>query len=197
MALVHFKKWQCHYSVSYFPSCHFLLPCRPLMLNKSSIATADLKRHRFPVATGSTRIISKTLRAVPTRAMYNRFQSADSSRGNTIGGQILNMFNTESRPTLQRIGGRFSIIVYMWVWGLYYPHTDTPIVEESALESMLESADYSSKSADSHVDSPKIGLWVWGIKAVGAACVPLTMKCEPLNITGPPGVSVSICDWVG
>ena len=134
--------------VSYFPSCHLLLPCRPLlMVNKSSIAPADLKRRRFLVATGSTSIISETLRAVPITATYNlptgigRFQSADSSRGNTSGGQILNMFNTESRSTLQRIGGRFSMILYMWVWGLYYPHTDTPIGEESVLESVLESAD--------------------------------------------------------
>ena len=76
----------------------------------------------------------------------------DSSLGNTIGGQILNMFNTESWPTLQRIGHQ-----------LYYPHTHTPIVKKSALESMLESSDYSSKSADSNADSPKIGLWVWAL----------------------------------
>ena len=47
-------------------------------------------------------------RAVPTRASYNlptgigRFPSADSSQGNTIGGQILNMFNTENVGRLYR-----------------------------------------------------------------------------------------------
>ena len=114
--------------------------------------------------------IEGELRAVPTRATYNppmgigRFQSADSSRGNTISGQILNMFNTESWLTLQRISRR------LWRIGhrLYYPHTHTPIVEESALESVLESADYSSKSADSNADSPKVGLWVWAFR-VGIA----------------------------
>ena len=101
------------------------------------------------------------LRAVPTRATYNRpsgitrFPSADSPRGNTIGGQILNMFNTESRPTVQRIGLRLWRICRRF----YYPHTHTPIVKESVLESVLESADYSSKSADSNADSPKVGLW--------------------------------------
>ena len=40
------------------------------------------------------------------------------------------------------------------------PHTYRPIVEESAVESVSESADYSSKSDDSNADSPKIGLWV-------------------------------------
>ena len=85
---------------------------------------------------------------------------ADSSRGNTICGQILNMFNTESRSTLQRIGRR------LWTIGqrLYYPHTHTLTVEESALESVLESANYSSKSADSTAYSPKIGLWVWALR---------------------------------
>ena len=29
---------------------------------------------------------------------------------------------------------------------------------------MLESADYSLKSADSNADSPKIGLWVWALR---------------------------------
>ena len=91
-----------------------------------------------------------------------RFQSTNSSRGNTIGGQILNMFNSESRPTLQRIGHR------LWRIGLqlYYPHTHRLIVEESALESVLESADSSSKSADSNADSQKISLWVWAFRLV-------------------------------
>ena len=35
-----------------------------------------------------------------------------------------------------------------------------PIVEESALELALESADYSSELADSNSDSQKIGVWV-------------------------------------
>ena len=90
----------------------------------------------------------------------SQFPLAGSYRGNTIGGQILNMFNTESRPTVQRIGRR------LWRIGrrLYYPHTHTLIVEESALESVLESADYISKSVDSNADSPKIGLWVWALR---------------------------------
>ena len=72
---------------------------------------------------------------------------ADSCRGDTIGGQILNMLNTESRPALQRIGRR------LWRIGrqLYYTHTHTLIVEES----VLESADYSSKSANSNAILPK------------------------------------------
>ena len=35
-----------------------------------------------------------------------RRESADSRQGDTIGGQISNMFDTESRPVLQRIGRR-------------------------------------------------------------------------------------------
>ena len=34
------------------------------------------------------------------------------------------------------------------------------IVEELALESELESADYSSELADSNANPPKIGVWV-------------------------------------
>ena len=64
------------------------------------------------------------LRAIPTRATYNRptgigrFPSANSGQGNTIGGQILNMFNTESWPILQRIG------CGLWRILSPYPHTD-------------------------------------------------------------------------
>ena len=47
-------------------------------------------------------------------------------------------------------------------------HTHTPIDEESGLELVLESADYSSKLADSNADSPKIGLWVWAIRYLSA-----------------------------
>ena len=90
-----------------------------------------------------------------------RVKSANSHRpipvgGDTIGGQILNMFNTENRPTLRRICQRLWTISRR----LYYTRTHTPIVEESALELALESADSSSESADSNVDSPKIGTWV-------------------------------------
>ena len=85
----------------------------------------------------------------PRRISRREFPSADFRRGNTIGGQILNIFNTESRPTVQRIGRRLWRID-RW---LYYPRTHTPIVEESALESVLESTDYSSKLADSNADS--------------------------------------------
>ena len=72
-----------------------------------------------------------------------------------MGGQILNMFNTENRPTLRRIGRR------LWRIGrqLYYTHT-TQILEESALESALESADYSSESANSNAYSTKIDIGV-------------------------------------
>ena len=66
------------------------------------------------------------------------------------------MFNTENRPTLLRIGHRLCRIGRR----LYYTHTHTQILEELALESALESADYSSKSADSNAYSPKIGVWV-------------------------------------
>ena len=65
------------------------------------------------------------------------------------------MFNTENRPTLHIIGRR-----------LYYTHTDTLIVEESVLESTLESADYSSESVDSNTYSPKIGVWVRAFKEI-------------------------------
>ena len=72
------------------------------------------------------------------------------------------MCNTESRPTLRRIGRR------LWRIGkrLYYTHTHTPIVEESALESVLELADYSSESADSNADPEKIGVWVRALSLV-------------------------------
>ena len=71
------------------------------------------------------------------------------------------MFDTKSRPILQRIGRR------LWRIGrrLYYTHTHTPIVEESE----LESADYSSKSADSNADSPKVGLWVRAFREAAIA----------------------------
>ena len=73
-----------------------------------------------------------------------------------MGGQILNMLNTDSRPTLWKIGLR------LWRIGvrLHNVHTHTTIVEELALESALESADYSSELADSNADPPKIGVWV-------------------------------------
>ena len=70
-----------------------------------------------------------SLQAIPTRATYNRptgicrWESAESSQGNTIGGQILNMFKIESQPTLQRIDRRIWTISRQ----LYYPHTHTQI----------------------------------------------------------------------
>ena len=93
------------------------------------------------------------------------------------------MFNTESQPTLQRIGRR------LWRIGcrLYYPHTHTPIVDESGLESVLESADYSPKLADSNADSPKIGLWVWAFMQLqfcrtnSFAYIPPTRKLVPIG----------------
>ena len=66
------------------------------------------------------------------------------------------MFDTESQLTLRRISRRLLGIGQL----IYYTHTHTPIVEESALESALELADSSSESADSNVDSPKISVWV-------------------------------------
>ena len=76
--------------------------------------------------------------------------------GDTIGGQILNIIKTESRPTLRRISRQ------LWRIGrqLYYTHTHTQIVEEAALELTLESAEFSSESADSNADSQKFGVWV-------------------------------------
>ena len=69
------------------------------------------------------------------------------------------MFNTENRPTVRVIGRR------LWRIGrrLYSTHTHTPILEKSALESALESADSISESADSNAYSPKIGVWVWAL----------------------------------
>ena len=66
------------------------------------------------------------------------------------------MFNMESRPTLGRVSRR------LWRVGrrLHKASTHTPIIEQLALELALESADYSSESADSNVNLPKIGVWV-------------------------------------
>ena len=63
------------------------------------------------------------------------------------------MFNTDSQPTLWRVGRR------LWRVGrqLHNAGTHSPIGEEMA----LESADYSSESADSNADPPKIGVCVW------------------------------------
>ena len=62
-----------------------------------------------------------------------RFPSGDS-----VGDEILNMFDMENRLTLRRIGRR-----------LYCTHTHSPIFEELVLESGVSNA-----------DSPKIGVWV-------------------------------------
>ena len=102
----------------------------------------------------------------------------------TTGGQILNMFNTENWPTLRRIGRRLWRISRR----LYYPHTHTPIVEESALKLVLELADYSSKSAD----SPQIGVWVRAFihSTIGAEIYQtffsyqLHMQCQYTTIQG-------------
>ena len=85
-----------------------------------------------------------------------RFPSGDS-----VSGEILNMFNMENSQTLRRIGKR------LWRIGrrLYYTHTHTPILEESALELALESTDYSSESAY----SPRIGVWVRSFRALDGA----------------------------
>ena len=91
------------------------------------------------------------------QSTVGRREPADSRRPiPLIGSQILNMFNTENRPTLHRIGRQ------LWRIGrrLYYTHTHTSILEESALESALESADYSSESANFNDYSPRIGVWV-------------------------------------
>ena len=63
------------------------------------------------------------------------------------------MLDKESRPTLRRVGRR-----------LYIAHTHAPIIEELGVESVLESADYSSESADSNVDPLKIGVRVRAFK---------------------------------
>ena len=103
-------------------------------------------------------------RPVPTRGAYNwptgisRRESADGNQptrigrfpsSDSIGDQILNMFHTDSRPTLGRVGHRF-----------YKAHTHTPIVEELVLELALYSADYSSKSVDFNAYPAKFRLWV-------------------------------------
>ena len=81
------------------------------------------------------------LRPVPTRAAYNWLTRID--------GQILNMFNTDS---LRRVGRR------LWRVGrrLHKAYTHTPIIEQLALEPVLESADYSSELADSIINLPKM-----------------------------------------
>ena len=57
----------------------------------------------------------------------DRFPSGDS-----VGGEILNMFNTENRLTLQRVGRRLWRISRR----LFYTNTHTSILE-SALESFV------------------------------------------------------------
>ena len=71
--------------------------------------------------------------------------------GDSVGGQILNIFNMDSQPTLQRVGRQ------LWRVGqrLHNACTHTPIVEELALDSALESADYSPESADYNANPPK------------------------------------------
>ena len=66
------------------------------------------------------------------------------------------MFNTESWPTLQKVGRQ------LWRNSrrLHYTHTDTPLVEGSVLELALELADYSADSADSNADYQKIDVLV-------------------------------------
>ncbi len=63
--------------------------------------------------------------------------------------------------TLHRIGRR------LWRIGrqLYYTHTHTPLLEESSLESALETADKSPESANSNAYSPKIGVWVRALRS--------------------------------
>ena len=68
---------------------------------------------------------------------YN-LPSADSDWGGSIGDEILNMFNTESAND-------------------YGESAKNDIM--SVLESALESADYSSKTADSNADPPKLVCW--------------------------------------
>ena len=62
----------------------------------------------------------------------------------SVSDEILNMFDTESWPTLDESAAYIA-----------HAHTLIDVVEE--LE--LELADYSYKLANSNADRPKIGVW--------------------------------------
>ena len=68
--------------------------------------------------------------------------------GDSVSGQILNMFNTDSQLTLLTVSRR------LWRVGrhLHNARTHTPIVEELSLELTLESAAYGSESANSNAN---------------------------------------------
>ena len=78
----------------------------------------------------------------------------------------------DSRPTLRRDGRR------LWRVDLrfFIARTHTPIVERLWLELVLESADYSSESAVSNADPPKIGVWVRAFRHMN--CI----RCMNMNM---------------
>ena len=78
----------------------------------------------------------------------DRFPSGDS-----VGSQILNMFNTDGQPTLSRVGCHYGESVKNNI------PTDGLLL--TSVDSELESAD---SSADSNADPPKIGVWVQAIQ---------------------------------
>ena len=91
------------------------------------------------------------------------------------------MFDKDSLPTLRRVGRRLWRVSRRF----HKAHTHTPIVEELALESELESADHSSESANSNVYRENICVCVWafskGVSVVGSA----TFLKEPSDRSRP------------
>ena len=89
-------------------------------------------------------------------------QSPDGSRpisvgqflsGDSVGGQILNMFDMDSRPTLQTVSWRYG---------------------ESA-DDDIPTGVSSLESVDSNADSAKVDVWVWPFSIYVShlmACVP-------------------------
>ena len=78
------------------------------------------------------------------RSTVGRFLSGDS-----VGDHILNMFNMDSRPTLQRVAGDFGELS-----DNYIPKGDLAV---KSADSVVESA---NSTADSTADPPKIGVLV-------------------------------------
>ena len=103
------------------------------------------------------------------------------------------MFNTEILhycwPILRRVGRQ------LWRIGqrLYHTHTHTPILEESALESALELAYYSSESANSNAYSPRIGVWVRAFTERYFDIVKAEIKISEPWIYIPNSYNVNVC----
>ena len=69
--------------------------------------------------------------------------------GDSVGDQILNMFDKESQQTLRRVADDYG--------ELADPYIPTGV-------SALESADSALESADSSANSAKVSVWVRGLK---------------------------------